>query len=128
MQSAGGAEGEEDGEVAAAIIVAEEEGVLPQEGDVIRVSPPASLEEACRLVTCIAGHYNTRRFQSAIGYVTPHDLVEGRQKAIHEESDRKLEAARETRAKRRKAARQPGPALPPCSLTHRQPTPDSLHP
>ncbi|MFM8479310.1 MAG: hypothetical protein ACKOEO_26270 [Planctomycetaceae bacterium] len=61
-------------------------------------------------------HDNTQRLHSAIGYVTPLDMLEGRQKAIHEERDRKLEEARRTRADRRrqeksstpqKASRQP---------------------
>ncbi|MGV2338803.1 MAG UNVERIFIED_CONTAM: hypothetical protein LVR18_33890 [Planctomycetaceae bacterium] len=61
-------------------------------------------------------HYNTQRLHSALGYVTPLDMLEGRQKAIHEDRDRKLEEARRTRADRRrqeksstprKASRQP---------------------
>jgi putative transposase len=47
-------------------------------------------------------HYITQRLHSAIGYVTPLDMLEGRQKAIHEERDRKLEEARQTRADRRR--------------------------
>ncbi len=92
------------------------------------MSPPATLEKARRLVTRFVEHYNTRRLHSAIGYVTPHDLLESRQKAIHDARDRKLEAARETRAERRQAAGRPGPALPQSSVTPRQPIPDSLHP
>lgn len=55
------------------------------------MSPPATLEEARRLVTRFIEHYNTRRLHSAIGYVTPHDHPEGRQKAIHHARDHKLE-------------------------------------
>ena len=46
-------------------------------------------------------HYNTRRLHSAIGYVTPQDMLEGRQREIHAERDRKLEAAREQRRQTR---------------------------
>ena len=99
--------------------------------DAIRVTPPASIEEARRLVTRFVEHYNTQRLHSAIGYVTPHDLLEGRQKAIHDARDRKLEAARETRAKRRQDARGASPkdASPTtlCSPPPRQPAGDSLH-
>jgi hypothetical protein len=38
---------------------------------------------------------------SAIGYVAPRDMLEGRQEAIHAERDRKLEQAREERARKR---------------------------
>ena len=51
-------------------------------------------------------HYNTTRLHSAIGYVTPRDKLEGREMAIFEERDRKLQEARERRAARRQAQRQ----------------------
>jgi hypothetical protein len=38
---------------------------------------------------------------SAIGYVTPNDMLMGRQAAIHGERDRKLEQARQQRQLRR---------------------------
>lgn len=44
---------------------------------------------------------------SAIGYVTPNDLLAGRREAIHADRDRKLEAARERRAQRRQRSRSP---------------------
>ena len=53
-------------------------------------------------------HYNTVRLHSAIGYVTPKDMLEGRQQQIFAERDRKLEAARELRRLRRQAAAQAG--------------------
>ena len=46
-------------------------------------------------------HYNTVRLHAAIGYVTPKDMLEGRQAEIHAERDRKLEAARKERRLRR---------------------------
>ncbi|MGV2333530.1 MAG UNVERIFIED_CONTAM: hypothetical protein LVR18_05170 [Planctomycetaceae bacterium] len=41
------------------------------------------------------------RLHSATGYETPLNMLEGRQKAIHEERNRKLEEARRTKADRR---------------------------
>ena len=35
--------------------------------------------------------YNTVRLHSAIGYVTPQDMLEGRQAAIHAECGKKLD-------------------------------------
>ena len=96
--------------------------------DPIRVSPPATLDEAKRLVTRFVEHYNTRRLHSAIGYVTPHDLLEGRQRAIHDARDRKIEAARDNRAKRRQAGRMAASSSPPCQLNPGQHSHDSLQP
>ncbi|HXM19929.1 MAG TPA: hypothetical protein VN948_01520 [Terriglobales bacterium] len=49
-------------------------------------------------------HYNNVRLHSAIGYVTPNDMLMGRQAAIHAERDRKLEEARQQRSSRRQQA------------------------
>jgi hypothetical protein len=48
-----------------------------------------------------AEHYNNARLNSAIEYITPKDMLAGRQQEIHGERDRKLEAAREQRKNRR---------------------------
>jgi putative transposase len=48
--------------------------------------------------------YNNIRLNSAIGYVTPKDMLEGRQREIHMERDRKLEEARQQRRIRRQQA------------------------
>ena len=45
-------------------------------------------------------YYNDVRLHAAIGYVTPSDKLEGRAEAIQKERDRKLDAARQERAKR----------------------------
>jgi len=74
----------------------------------IRPGTPLSLDDARRLVASYVGHYNTVRLHSAIGYVTPKDMLEGRQQEIFRERDRKLEAARELRQLRRQAAAQAG--------------------
>jgi hypothetical protein len=48
--------------------------------------------------------YNDLRWNSAIGYITPKDLLAGRQQEIHAERDRKLEEARKQRQIRRQQA------------------------
>ncbi|MFO0904514.1 MAG: integrase core domain-containing protein [Pirellulales bacterium] len=65
--------------------------------DCIRTLVPASLDDARRLVTDFVHQYNRVRLHSAIGYVTPHDKLLGRDKQIHEARDRKLAEARERR-------------------------------
>jgi len=75
-------------------------------GDCIRTETPLSLEDAQRVVARYVEHYNTVRLHSAIGYVTPQAKLEGREKAIFAERDRKLEQARERRKEKRHAARQ----------------------
>ncbi|MCX7386699.1 MAG: hypothetical protein NTX48_08550 [Planctomycetales bacterium] len=59
------------------------------------------------------------RLHSAIGYVTPLAMLEGRQQAIFDERDRKLEEARELRAKTR-AAKSSGKSK--NSLSNPEPT------
>ena len=71
----------------------------------IRPKTPLSLEEARRLVAEYVEYYNTVRLHSAIGYIAPEDKLEGRDKAIFVERDRKLDVAREKRKIRRKEAR-----------------------
>jgi transposase InsO family protein len=75
-------------------------------GDAIRVTPPSSLEEAREVVARFIAHYNGVRLHSALGYVTPNDVLAGRSEAIWAERDAKLEAAREARQERRAATRQ----------------------
>lgn len=71
----------------------------------IRPKTPLSLEDAKRAVNEFVNHYNEHRLHSAIGYVAPRDMLEGRQEAIHAARDRKLEQAREERARKRAALR-----------------------
>ncbi len=63
-----------------------------------------SLEDARRLVQAYVEHYNNVRLNSAIGYITPNDMLAGHQQEIHAERDRNLEAAREQRKIRRQRA------------------------
>jgi len=70
----------------------------------IRPGTPLSLEDARRLVESYVEHYNNVRLNSAIGYITPKDVLAGRQQEIHAERDRKMEAARRQRQSRRQQA------------------------
>jgi putative transposase len=70
----------------------------------IRPGTPLSLEDAKRLIQQYVDRYNHIRLHSAIGYVTPNDMLGGRQAAIHAERDRKLEAARQQRQSHRQQA------------------------
>jgi putative transposase len=47
---------------------------------------------------------NNVRLNSATGYITPKDMLAGRQQEINAQRDRKLEAARKQRQIRRKQA------------------------
>jgi transposase InsO family protein len=60
----------------------------------IRPRTPVSLADARNLVAQFVDHYNRERLHSAIGYVAPAAVLEGRAGVIHEERRRKLEAAR----------------------------------
>lgn len=71
----------------------------------LRPGTPLSLADARRLVARYVAHYNDVRLHSAIGYVTPRTMLEGRAAAIWEQRDHKLEQARERRAQRRAALR-----------------------
>ena len=70
-------------------------------GECIRPGTPLSLEDARRLAKGYVEHYNNVRLNSAIGYITPKDMLAGYQHEIQAERDRKLEAAREQRKNRR---------------------------
>jgi transposase InsO family protein len=73
-------------------------------GECIRPGTPLSLEDARRLVESYVEHYNDVRLNRAIGYITPKDMLAGRQREIHAERDRKLEEARKQRQIRRQQA------------------------
>jgi len=67
----------------------------------IRPGTPLSLDDAWRLVYGYVEHYNNIRLNSAIGYITPKDMLAGRQQEIHAGRDRKLTVARQQRQVRR---------------------------
>ena len=73
-------------------------------GEYIRPGTPLSLEVARRLVQGYVEYYNNVRLNSAIGYITPKDMLAGHQLEIQDERDRKLEAARKQRQIRRQRA------------------------
>jgi putative transposase len=56
-----------------------------------RPGTPLTREDAARLIQTYVDHYNAVRLHSAVGYVTPHDMLAGRQAEIHAARDRKLE-------------------------------------
>jgi hypothetical protein len=64
---------------------------------------PLKLDDARRLIQTYVDHYNTVGLHSAIGYVTPADMLAGRQAKIHAARDRKLDEARRQRQLRRQA-------------------------
>jgi len=70
----------------------------------IRPGTPLTPEDARRLIASYVDHYNTVRLHSAIGFVTPDDMLAGRQAEIHAARDRKLEEARRQRQLRRQQA------------------------
>jgi putative transposase len=72
----------------------------------IRPKCPLSLEDAIRIVDSFVEHYNTERLHSSIGYITPKDKLEGREKEIFAQRDRKLHRARELRKIRRREQKQ----------------------
>lgn len=61
----------------------------------------SSQDDAQRLVQGYVEHYNNIRLNSAIGYITPKDMLARRQLEIHTERDRKLQVVREQRQIRR---------------------------
>lgn len=71
----------------------------------IRPKTPLDIEDARRLVGEFVQYYNTVRLHSAIGYITPKDKLEGREKEIFAERDLKLTEARDRRKLRRKESR-----------------------
>lgn len=70
----------------------------------IRPGTPLSLEDARRIVSGFVDNYNNSRLHSAIGYITPADMLAGRAKAIHASRDQKLADARTRRSESRRAA------------------------
>jgi transposase InsO family protein len=65
--------------------------------EAIRPKTPTCREDARRIVGEYVDRYNTQRLHSAIGYVAPLVKLEGREKEVFAERDRKLIEAREKR-------------------------------
>lgn len=70
-------------------------GTLKSEA--IRRHIPIGLDDARRIIGNYVTYYNTARLHSATGYITPSDMLAGRQHEIHTRRDAKLEAARQRR-------------------------------
>jgi putative transposase len=71
----------------------------------IRPTAPETIEQAITVITKFVHGYNHDRLHSAIGYITPADKLAGREQAIWDERDRKLENAREARRLKRQQLR-----------------------
>ncbi len=70
----------------------------------IRPGTPLTQEDGRRMIAAYVDRYNTVRLHSAIGFVTPSDMLAGRQAEIHAARDRKLEQARRQRQLQRQQA------------------------
>jgi putative transposase len=70
----------------------------------IRPGTPLTAEDAKQLIGRYVDYYNTVRLHSATGFITPQDMIEGRQAEVHAARDRKLEQARQQRQLRRQKA------------------------
>lgn len=68
----------------------------------IRPKVPLYLEEARAQITSYIVHYNDERLHSSLGYITPKDKLESREKTIFKDRDNKLETAREARKQKRR--------------------------
>lgn len=80
--------------------------------DAIRRFDPSDPEQARQVVGRFVDYYNHVRLHSAIGYVTPADMLAGREQEIWEQRDRKLKEAREQRALHCRERRLSLPASP----------------
>ena len=72
----------------------------------IRPGVPLSLDDAERLIAQYVEVYNGQRLHSSLGYITPQDMLEGRQAEIHAARDRKLGEARRKRETEAQAKRE----------------------
>ena len=70
----------------------------------VRPGTPLTHEDGLRITARYIEQYNKDRLHSSLGYVTPKAWLEGRQNAIWEDRDQKLEQARLARQQRRRAA------------------------
>jgi putative transposase len=71
----------------------------------IRPKCAETREEAEQNIEEYVEYYNTSRLHSAIGYITPQQMMDGQQTAIFKERKRKLAKAREERRLKRHKAR-----------------------
>jgi hypothetical protein len=69
--------------------------------EALRPKTPLNLEQAREVTAEFVRHYNEVRLHSAIGYITPQNKLDGREKEIWAQRDAKLEAARHQRRLKR---------------------------
>lgn len=87
-------------------------------GECIRLRTPVSLEDARRVVGRYVDHYNHERLHSAIGYVAPVAVLEGRSAEIQTQRQARLAAARQHRRDAMQLTRQEAqPMLNPAGET-----------
>lgn len=72
----------------------------------VRPGTPLTHDDGKRITDRYIDYYNTRRLHSSLGYVTPQDWLDGRQTAIYNGRDQKLEQARQVRQQMRRDAAQ----------------------
>lgn len=87
----------------------------------IRPGVPLSLADAERLIAQYVRVYNEERLHSAIGYVTPKDMLEGRRDQIQQRRDERLTAARQRRQVAKRRA--PSTVADPIKSVGQQPIP-----
>jgi hypothetical protein len=78
-------------------------------GEEFHNKAPANVEEARRVVGNFVTHSNEVRLHSALGYVSPHDKLAGRDAEIFASRNTKLEAARAKRLGAKSRAAQQSP-------------------
>lgn len=65
----------------------------------IRIQCPLTLGDAKRIIEKYILYYNTERLHSAISYIAPHDMLDGKETIIFDLRDEKLKIAKENRAR-----------------------------
>ena len=60
----------------------------------IRIKCPLTMDDAKNVIRDYIESYNSVRLHSAIGYVTPHDKLNGKDKAVLDHRDNKLKERR----------------------------------
>ena len=71
--------------------------------EAIRKSSYLSIEDARKRIADYIGYYNTERLHSAIYYLTPEDVMQGRSKSRLKERQEKLDKAKKARLERNAA-------------------------
>lgn len=85
--------------------------------EAIRRRTPLTLADAIAVVAAFVARYNDVRMHSALGYITPRALLEGRAAAIVGERREKLTAGRAARVAARRLEREVASAARPTCRT-----------